>query len=443
MHRRRLLALSGSLLAGALAGCSAPTPLSGIEATGPNVDPDVEEATLSRLVSDTNAFSIDLYDRMVAEDAAGNTIASPLSVTTTLAMAIAGARGDTRAQMQETLRYSLEGNDLHEAFNALQRDLADRGEEIDPESLPQDYDESDDAVPFELSLVNAVWGQTGFPFEDEYLQVLSDHYEGGLRETDFKADAERARRGINGWVADETQDRIDELLPEGSLDSLTRLVLTNVVYFKANWQFPFEADATEQQPFTALDGSTSEVPMMGLSETLPYAEVNGAKAVELPYLGGTVSMVLILPPEGSFEEYETEFDAETFSTIVDELEQTEGSVDLPRFEFSGSSKLKPMLEAMGMESAFEPREADFSGMVDLEATDENLYLSEVFHDAYIGVDETGTEAAAATGAVVGLTSAPLEPFEFVADRPFMLAIRDRPTDAILFLGRVVDAGAAQ
>lgn len=443
MHRRRLLALTGSLFAGALAGCSAPTPRTAVESPEPGVVADIDDATLEALVSDTNAFSLALYRETTEESPTENGLVSPLSVTITLAMAYAGAREDTRSQMRETFNYTASKESLHPAFNALQRELNDRGDEIDPAGLPEKFDTEDDPVPFELSLVNAVWGQSGFPFKEAYLDVLADHYGGGLREVDYQTDPERARQTINEWVADRTEDRIDELLPEGALTTLTRLVLTNAVYFRANWQDPFEPDDTEPAPFTPIEGPAVHVPMMQKHEPVPYTEVAGAKAIDLPYLGGAVSMLFVLPPAGEFEAFEDAFDMDTFSTIVDSLERQEGSVAIPKFEFGKGLQLKPTLETLGMTAAFDPQEADFSGMADLDQSLDRLFIDQVYHDTYISVDETGTEAAAATGAVAGLTSAPEEQFEFVADRPFLIAIRDRPTGALLFLGRVVDAGAAQ
>lgn len=443
MHRRRLLALSGALIAGALAGCSAPIPRPASESGSPDVVPDVEATTLETLVTDANTFSLDLYREATGDSPAENSLVSPLSVTTTLAMAYAGARGETRSQMRDALRYSLEEARLHPAFNALQRELNDRSEAIDTEELPEHFDPDDDPVPFELSLVNAVWGQTGFPFEEAYLEVLADHYGGGLTEVEYRSDPEGARETINDWVAAQTEDRIDELLPAGALDSLTRLVLTNAVYFQANWQEPFDPEDTESAPFTPLSGSAVDVPMMHTQTHLPYAEIEGAKAIELPYLGGDVSMVFILPETGHFEAFETTLDMETLSSIVTSLDRNEGTVAIPKFEFGTGMQLKQALETLGMTAAFDRQVADFSGMADLEATDERLFVDDVYHDTYIAVDETGTEAAAATGAVIGYTSAPQEQFEFVANRPFLFAIRDRPTGAVLFLGRVVDAGEAQ
>jgi serpin B len=455
MNRRRTLALSGALLAGALAGCTASGRQPGRDGTASDPgdgnssgsDPVQEdnsgEEALTELVRGTNGLAVDLYGRVRSEHQGQNLLASPVSVTTATAMAYAGARGETRDQMREALHYTLDDDALHAAFEALRSELDSRGDDLDDDDLPSSYDAEDDPVPFRLDLVNAVWGQAGYPFREDYLTLLADHYGGGLEEVDYASDPESARREINAWVADQTADRIEDLLPKGAVNELTRLVLTNAVYFLANWHHPFEENATSTQTFTALDGSTTEIPMMSQTETVPYAEVDGVQVVDLPYVGKDVSMLVILPSEGKFDASERALDRSALARLVEALGAREGSVSLPRFEFESSFTLEKTLEALGMPVAFDESEVDFSGVVDVERANENLYLDDVYHDTYIAVDEEGTEAAAATGAVMGVTEAPSDPFEFVADRPFLFAIRDRVTDAILFLGRVVDAEAAQ
>lgn len=451
MHRRRVLAVTGSLLAGALAGCSAPDPSISPDPTAtpqptaaePTSNPSIDEATLDALVSDTNVFSLDLFREITGESPGKNRLVSPLSVTTTMAMAYTGARGETRTQMNKALNYSVGADTLHAAFNALQRTLNERGEDLDPEDRPSTFDEDDDPVPFELTLVNAVWGQADYPFEEDYLRILEDHYGGGLREVDYRADPEAARETINEWVAAQTANRIEELLPQGALNALTRLVLTNAVYFTANWQDPFDAENTESASFTPLEGTTTKVPMMQKEEQIPYGTVDRTKAIELPYLGGEVSMLVVLPPENELTEYERNLDESRLQALIDALERQQVEVALPKFSFDDSQTLKPILQSLGMKQAFDPTAADFSAIADPASTQEQLYLYDVYHDTDITVDETGTEAAAATGTVIGATSTSPEPVRFIADRPFLFAIRDRPTGAILFLGRVVDAGQAQ
>lgn len=436
MNRRRLLALWSALAAGSVAGCTTGAEQSDPEddssTSAPGTEPDIDDESLRELVGETNGFAFDLYRELLAANPDENIFASPMSVSLALAMTYAGARGETREQMRDTLRYSLEDDRLHEAFNELQRRLDERGDDSASE---------DDGIPFELSVVNSVWGQAEYPFEEEFLDILAEQYGGGLREVDYRSDAEAAREEINTWVAEETENRIEELLPEDALDSLTRLVLVNAIYFLANWEHTFDEVATSSQQFVALDGSDHEVQMMRQERQWQYAEVDGAQAVELPYVGGEVSMLLVLPPEGEFESYERSFDGQQLNELTDGLDSREGTVALPRFEFDGEFELGGPLHELGMVDAFDSRVADFSGIAPPEETGEDLHIWEVYHDTFVAVDEEGTEAAAATAVVIGDESAPDDPFEFVADRPFLFAIRDRPTETVLFFGRAVDPGS--
>ncbi|MDR5671822.1 serpin family protein [Halalkaliarchaeum sp. AArc-GB] len=480
MNRRRLLAVSAALAVGGIAGCVGDGPGdNGGSMTPAGPLPDVDDETLATTIRNANGFTFDLFDRLshaADEDGAPNLFASPLSVSTALAMTYAGARGVTREEMRAALRYDLgdadtagdagnddtDGNDgdedagtdvpneaLHGAIAELLSRLNERGEAIDPEDLPSAYDEEDDPVPFELSIVNAIWGQESYPFREEYLDLLETFYGAGLREVDYVSDADGAREDINEWVAGQTEDRIDELLPQGALDELTRLVLTNAIYFQANWAEPFEEQATEIGPFTTLEDESVEVPMMRHTEiSVPYAQTDlsggDVKSVELPYVGDDVSMLVVLPEEGAFESVAASFDGDDLAAILEDLDRREGRVELPRFEFESGFQLRPALEELGMVEAFDPDEADLTGMYDPDdpaAGGENLFVDDVYHDSYVAVDEEGTEAAAATAVVVSADSAPADPFEFVADRPFLFLIRDRPTDALLFYGRVADPTA--
>ncbi len=453
MHRRRLLAVSSALIAGALAGCTSgsngeddPGTESGDSENGDTepddperVEPAVDDEQLAALVGSTNAFAFDLYRELLEENSDENLFSSPVSISIALGMTYAGARGDTREQMHDTLRFALDDDELHEAFNELQQEFAARGEEFDPDDEPGGgYDEDDEPVPFELSIANSLWGQEGYPFDEGFLERIENHYGTGLQSVDYQSEPAAAREKINDWVAEETEERIDELLPEGSLDALTRLVLVNAVYFFANWKHPFQESNTSQEEFTALDGSTEIVPMMSKDRSWSYAELDGAQAVELPYVGDETSMVVVLPPEGEFESYERAFDTETLATLLDAMESRDGTVSLPRFEFESGFQLGVPLQELGMVDAFVEEEANFDGLVDSSEVDAELLIDEVYHDSFVAVDEEGTEAAAATGVVVRDESAPADPFDFVADRPFLFAIRDEPTETILFFGRAVD-----
>ncbi len=382
-----------------------------------------------------NAFAFDLYQRLRADPS--NLIYSPYSIAAALTMTYAGARGTTAQQMAGVLHISLPPDELHPAMAALHADLlavepADSGEE-----------------PLRLSIANAVWGQQGYPFRAEYLDLLDEYYGAGLRLLDFVAAPEPARQAINDWVSDETEQRIEDLLPPGSIDPDTRLVLTNAIYFKGAWASAFEDYLSLDGPFTLLDGSTVTVPMMGQTGYFGYAASDSAagasfQAVALPYQGGGAAMLILVPevgaPEaGGFDSFEASLDADVFQAALDSLESTNVALTMPRFETTAEFSLVETLAALGMPDAFAPARADFSGMADPAGGD--LYVSEVVHKAFIAVDEAGTEAAAATGVVIGVTSAGPMPVELTIDRPFIYAIYDRATGAILFLGRVLDPSA--
>lgn len=443
--RRRILSASGALLACSLAGCAgqnAPesTPSGTQTATGRAAPSDTVTATeesdltpaerLELLAADNAAFALALH-RYLADHEGGNVFVSPYSISSAIAMAYAGARGDTRTQIQETLHYSLE-EEVHPAFDDLEAELEQRGTDSSPDS-------DDEVDGFQLDVANAVWGQAGAPFKDEYLDLLESHYGAGLRPADFRSDPESERQRINEWVAERTDGRIENLLPQGTISKLTRLVLTNAIYFLATWQSEFDPEETEPSTLTALDGTTSTVPMMRQGLRTDYASINGAEAIELPYVGRDVSMVLILPDAGSFESFERSLDAETLFEIFDVLGDARGAIRLPGFEYRTELTLSDQLSALGMALPFK-RAADFSGM---DEEGETLYIEDVYHEAYVAVDEEGTEATGATAVVTNVTSSPPESFDLTFDRPFLFCIRDRPTDAVLFLGRVTDAGAAQ
>lgn len=435
MQRRHLLVLSGALAGAALAGClevpsTEDSPV-GTAMAGP--EPDIDDSAVRSIVHQANGFTFDLYRQLLEHGDEANLFASPLSVTTAMAMAYAGARGETAQEMGEALRYEVDDDELHDAMGRLLALLDDRGGEAG------DDEEGD---PFELSLVNSAWGQADYPFEAAYLDVLESAYGSELREVDFIDEPEAAREEINAWVADETEDRIDELLPAGSIDELSRLVLVNAIYFLANWKHTFPEGATTSATFTAVDGADHEVDMMYHDDlSVPYAEVAGAQAVDLPYVGEEVSMLVILPPAGEFESYEGSFDGATLGEVVEALDEREGSVALPRFEFEASYDLVEVFEAMGIERAFDADRSDFTDLVieeELPQEADDLHITDVFHDSFVAVDEAGTEAAAATAVIIGDESAPLDPFTFRADRPFLFVIRDRTTETVLFVGRVAD-----
>ena len=386
--------------------------------------PDVSEADLALLIDGNTAFAFDLYQALKEKD--GNLFYSPHSISVALAMTYAGARSDTAEQMADTLEFLLEQERLHPAFNWLDAELASRGEGA----------QGKDGEGFRLNIVNAIWGQKDYSFLTEFLDVLAENYGAGLRILDFMNEAEKSRLAINDWVSDQTEDRIKDLIPEGAIDALTRLVLTNAIYFNAAWAYPFDEDVTANGAFYLLDGGQVTVPMMRQTESFGYTEGEGYQAVELLYDGDELSMVVLLPASGNFEAFEEGLQDQKVSDIIGDLQPAQVVLTMPKFEFDSEFSLKNTLADMGMPIAFSEA-ADFSGMTGTR----DLCISEVLHKAFVSVDEAGTEAAAATAVIVGETSVPAEPVEVTIDRPFIFLIRDIETGAVLFVGRVLNPGA--
>ena len=386
--------------------------------------PDVSTSEQASLVEGNSAFSFELYQALKGEE--GNLFYSPYSISLALAMTYAGARGETAQQMADTLQFLLGQDKLHPAFNWLDAELAQRGEGA----------EGQDGEEFRLNIVNAIWGQKDYEFLSDFLDVLAENYGAGLRILDFMTETEKSRLTINDWVYDQTEKRIEDLIPQGAIDALTRLVLTNAIYFNAAWAYPFDEDMTGDSFFYLLDGGQVSVPMMKQTESFGFTEGEGYQAVELRYDGGELSMVILLPEAEQFEAFEQTLNAQQVSDIISSLRPIEVSLTMPRFEFDSEFGLKDTLAGMGMPIAFSGA-ADFSGMTG----NPELFISDVVHKAFVAVDEAGTEAAAATAVIVGLTAVPPPPIEVTLDRPFIFLIRDIDTGTILFLGRVMNPSA--
>jgi serpin B len=383
-----------------------------------DASPAASQSDLAELVDGNTAFAFDLY--RVLKDEEGNLFYSPYSISQALAMTYAGARGDTGTQMADALDFTLSQDRLHPAFNSLDLALASRGRGA----------AGKDGEGFRLHVVNAIWGQAGFEFLDEYLDLLAENYGAGLRLLDFIKETEPSRVTINDWVSDQTEQRIKDLIPPGSINTLTRLVLTNAIYFNAAWEFPFDEKATSPADFYLLDGSTVTVPMMRNDESFGYADGDGYLAVELPYDGHELSMVIVMPEAGQFASFESSLTGERAADIIGSIEYQRILLSMPKWEYDYSLGLKDALTSLGMGVAF-TEAADFSGMDGRR----DLVIQDVLHKAFVSVDEAGTEAAAATAVIVGLTSMPPQ---VTIDRPFIYFIRDIETGAILFVGRVID-----
>ena len=386
--------------------------------------PDVSEADLALLIDGNTVFAFDLYQALKEKD--GNLFYSPHSISVALAMTYAGARSDTAEQMADTLEFLLEQERLHPAFNWLDVELASRGEGA----------QGKDGEGFRLNIVNAIWGQKDYSFLTEFLDVLAENYGAGLRILDFMNEAEKSRLAINDWVSDQTEDRIKDLIPEGAIDALTRLVLTNAIYFNAAWAYPFDEDVTANGAFYLLDGGQVNVPMMQQMQSFGYTDGEGYQAVELLYDGDELSMVILLPASGNFEAFEEGLEAQQISDIISDLQLAQVTLTMPKFEFDSEFSLKDTLAEMGMPAAFSEA-ADFSGMTGTR----DLCISAVLHKAFVSVDEAGTEAAAATAVIVGETAVPGQSVEVTVNRPFIFLIRDIETGSILFVGRVLNPGA--
>lgn len=394
-------------------------------------DPQVAPDLFEQFTADNRDFAFSLLDQIRQEEGDDeNVFLSPHSISLALAMTYVGARGDTKAQMADVLRFQLDDDDLHPAFNKLDLALKERSEI-----------ETDDGDAFELEVVNQTWGQVNFPFAQSFLDTLSLHYGAAMYVVDFVTDYEEIREAINAWVEEQTNDRIKDLLPDGSLDDYTRKVLVNAIYFYGSWDTTFDENRTSDEEFSLLDGSTTQVELMRHDDPIfvPYFADEDTVAVALPYVGEEVSMVAVKPAddEADFLQWEEDFDRQAFDAVVDGFSPKQGWVHFPKFEDEGDYSLVDPLEALGMVDAFDDMLSDFGGMLEPEFDEINMTITDIFHKTFVSVDEEGTEAAAATAVVVGTDSAPMADFEISFDRPFYYAVYDHPTDTILFLGRMV------
>ncbi len=381
--------------------------------------PDAGAAEESAIVEGNNAFALELYAKLSRE--AGNLFLSPYSISTALAMTYAGAWGETEAQMAKVLHLGKNDKDLHAAFGKLVADLNAAGKE----------------KGYQLSVANALWAQQDYKFLKDYTDLVAASYGAGLNLVDFKGATEAVRQTINAWVEKQTQDKIKELLKPGVLNALTRLVLTNAIYFKGDWASQFKKEATKDEPFTLTGGKKVNVPMMNQAAKFRYGETPAAQVLELPYVKEDLSMIMLLPKKADgLAELEQAMNAKTLADWTMRMRIREVIVSIPRFKMTCEFSLNGVLQELGMTDAFTDGKADFSGM------DGSRYLSisAVVHKAFVDVNEEGTEAAAATAVVVALTAAVPreEPVVFRADHPFVFIIRDNRTRSVLFIGRVAD-----
>ena len=375
-------------------------------------------------VMTNNQFAFDLYGDLAGQaDLKENIFFSPISITAALSLTYEGAEGNTRSQFEKVLHVNpgIERNGYHSSLSELLEQLDGKDK------------------PYALSVANSLWGEQSMPFREAFLKTLEKNYDAGFEAVDFKRKPDVEREKINAWVEEKTQDRIKDLLPEGSIDSLTRLVLANAIYFKGSWQYQFEPDWTQDRPFHQIGAEASKTPTMMLpNKHLRYADLDGLDILEMPYKSGDLSMLVLLPDErDGLAKLEGKLSNRALNQWVSEMKRGPVRVLLPKWESTLSTKLVPTLQRLGLTDAFDENKADFTGITD-SAEGELLYITDVFHKAFIKVDETGSEAAAATAVVIGAQSAPPRPYEFKADHPFVYIIRDNRTGAVLFLGRMAD-----
>jgi serine protease inhibitor len=361
-----------------------------------------------------NTFALDLYAHLRQQE--GNLFFSPYSISTALAMTYAGAKGDTAAEMAKTLHFPADSDKLHASYAALLGQLNGDGKDRG----------------YQLDVANALWGQKGYPFLQPFLTLVRDRYRAGLSELDFR-NSEEARKIINTWVEKKTRDKIKDLLPEGSINGLTRLVLTNAIYFKGDWATPFQKKATREDKFSTSASDSVKAPMMHQTNRFGYLDGGSFQALEMPYAGKELSMVVLLPNQvDGLADFEKTLTPDNLKSWVGKLRPERVEVALPKFKMTNRFEMNKTLSEMGMPLAFSDK-ADFSGM----NGSKNLYITGVFHKAFVDVNEEGTEAAAATGVVVGERSAPAQKARrFHADHPFVFLIRDVSSGSVLFMGRV-------
>lgn len=417
----------------AAAGCQSSSPPQTPPATTQPAPTPVSVAPVMPVAADaaakiarsSNAFGFDLYARLRAKP--GNLIFSPASITTALAMTWGGARGETAAQLGKVLHLEGAPAEVMTASGALARSLTDPSR----------------AITFRIA--NQLFGESSIAFEKPYLDQMAAAFGAPIELLDFRGAAETARTRINTWVESKTEQRIKDLVPRKAIDRETRLVLVNAIYFLGDWAEPFEHERTRPQPFFTAKATSKDVPTMNRTDEFRYAKRDGVSALEIPYKGGSMSMLVVVPDAvDGLDAVERALDAKRLDALASSLADQRVWVQLPTFEVAppASLALGEPLQAMGMKLAFDRARADFAGIANPPSPADRLVIGEVFHKAFVKVNEKGTEAAAATAVVMPRAgAAPAKPLEFKADRPFLYFIRDTASGLVLFMGRVADPSA--
>ncbi|MEX2285966.1 MAG: serpin family protein [Planctomycetaceae bacterium] len=385
--------------------------------------PPVELTPDAHAAAETgNRFALDLYQQLRGRE--GNLFFSPSSLSIALAMTYGGAAGTTKAEMAKTLHFTMPDESLHDGMQVFQAYLKAKGS----------------GKRVRLKVANRLWGQQGYQFRPEFLALTRNQYDAELASLDFASNPDQAARKINRWVAEHTENKITDVISSDQLSAETVLVLTNAVYFNSNWAKKFEANNTKDADFHISADETVQVPLMFQKEKLRFAAIEELKLVQLAYLDESLSMIAILPDAiDGLPAVEARLTADNLKKWTDALSQEEVKVFIPKFKTTSQFDLSNTLQAMGMKAAFEPGTADFSKMSDKQG---GVFIDRVIHKAYVDVNEDGTEAAAVTYVSKAKSERPTgEPPVFRADHPFIFLIRDNESNAILFLGRLVDPRA--
>jgi serpin B len=400
-------------------------------------------ADLQLAVTANNAFALDLYSRVRATTPGANVFLSPVSASLALTMTYAGARGATAAQMATALHFDPAAGSIFDGQNALTQALAARapaalaaaqraangGAGASAAPSPDDY---------RLDVVNSVWGQKTYSWEGSFLDVLARSYGTGVYLEDFVTDSEPARQAINAWVSTQTADKINDLIPAGAIDATTRLVLVDAIHLKLPWASPFQVAQTAPGPFTRSDGTSVTATFMNETTDLPYMDDGQAQLVAMPLVGNELEVVFALP-HGDLATYEAGLSAGSILALMPQAGTAHVSIEVPKLTYTSSPfSLATPLKAMGMTQAFDQTAADFSGMCAHPPDGETLYVSDVLQKATLGLQETGVEAAAATAVLVDADLAIEATPEVHLNRPFVIAIVDTTTHAILFVGHIGD-----
>ncbi len=379
---------------------------------------------LENFVQANNEFAVAIFQQLRSENPGQNMIFSPHSISLALAMTYAGAGGQTAEEMRTILGINQDDPSFHQNWNTLDQWLATRTKEIQANS--PDY---------MLRLTNAVWAQQDYLFNSAYLDLLSSFYGSGLHTIDFNGFPEPSRLEINHWVAENTNQKIIELISEGAIKTLTRMVLVNAIYLNAPWKQAFNTEFTTKQSFFKIDQQVVDVDMMEKTINLPYLVTDQVAMVEIPYIGDDLAMVLLMPESKSYETFVSALDESMISDLISQETWGEVELQIPRFKVENKFQLNKVLGKLGMNQAFDPNLADFSAM----AEGKDLYIDQVIHQAVIAVDEAGTEAAAATAVIMlGKGFNPSEPQKITFDHPFLFFIRDTKSGSILFLGQILN-----